>query len=171
LYTHEKLKTYKREHFHEHPEEYRSRFLPYLRCTDILMNGIYWDKNMPRLFEKEDMDEYFTIQTISDITDDIGGSVPVNLGDMAIENLVYGVNKRTFKKTIPYLPESVDVIAVGNLPNELPRDASRYFGEQLIKFVLDDLRQGGSELLTKATMLKNGQLTKPFEYLSDYASM
>jgi alanine dehydrogenase len=171
LYTHEKLKTYKREHFHEHPEEYRSRFLPYLRCTDILMNGIYWDKNMPRLFEKEDMDEYFTIQTISDITDDIGGSVPVNLGDMAIENLVYGVNKKTFEKTIPYLPESIDVIAVGNLPNELPRDASRYFGEQLIKFVLDDLRQGGSELLTKATMLKNGQLTKAFEYLSDYASI
>ena len=171
LYTHEKLKMYKREHFHEHPEEYRSRFMPYLRCTDVLMNGIYWDKTMPRLFEKADIDEHFTIQTISDITDDAGGSVPVNLGDVAIENLVYGVNKKTFEKTAPYSSESVDVIAVGNLPNELPRDASRYFGEQLIKFVLDDLRMGGSELLTKAMMLKDGRLTKPFEYLSDYASL
>ena len=171
LYAHEKLKMYKREHFHEHPEEYRSRFMPYLRCTDVLMNGIYWDKTMPRLFEKADIDEHFTIQTISDITDDAGGSVPVNLGDVAIENLVYGVNKKTFEKTAPYSSESVDVIAVGNLPNELPRDASRYFGEQLIKFVLDDLRMGGSELLTKAMMLKDGRLTKPFEYLSDYASL
>jgi alanine dehydrogenase len=171
LYTHEKLKTYKREHFHEHPEEYRSRFLPYLRCTDILMNGIYWDKNMPRLFEKEDIDEHFTMQTISDITDDVNGSVPINMGDAGIENLVYGVNKKTFEKTAPYSSESVDVIAVGNLPNELPRDASRYFGEQLIKFVLDDLRKGGSILLEKATLLKEGKLTKPFEYLSDYASM
>ena len=171
LYAHEKLKMYKREHFHEHPEEYRSRFMPYLRCTDVLMNGIYWDKTMPRLFEKADIDEHFTIQTISDITDDAGGSVPVNLGDVAIENLVYGVNKKTFEKTAPYSSESVDVIAVGNLPNELPRDASRYFGEQLIKFVLDDLRMGGSELLTKAMMLKDGRLTEPFEYLSDYASL
>ena len=171
LYAHEKLKMYKREHFHEHPEEYRSRFMPYLRCTDVLMNGIYWDKTMPRLFEKADIDEHFTIQTISDITDDAGGSVPVNLGDVAIENLVYGVNKKTFEKTAPYSSESVDVIAVGNLPNELPRDASRYFGEHLIKFVLDDLRMGGSELLTKAMMLKDGRLTKPFEYLSDYASL
>ncbi len=171
LYTHEKLKTYKREHFHEHPDEYRSRFLPYIRCTDILMNGIYWENKMPRLFEKEDIDEHFTIKTISDITDDAGGSVPVNLGDVAIKDLVYGVNKKTFEKTVPYLPESIDIIAVGNLPNELPRDASRYFGEQLIKFVLDDLRKGGSELLDKSTMLKNGQLTKPFEYLSDYAGL
>ena len=48
------------------------------------------------------------------------------------------------QKTAPYLPSSIDVMAVGNLPNELPRDASRYFGEQLIKYILDDLVKGGS---------------------------
>ena len=169
LYTHSVNKTYKREHFHQHPNEYRSRFLPYLRCTDVLMNGIYWDKTMPRLFEKEDIDDLFTIQTISDITDDAGGSVPINLGDQTIDNPVYGVNKKTFTKTEPYSSESIDIIAVGNLPNELPRDASRYFGEQLIKFVLDDLRNGGSQLLQKATILKEGKLTEQFNYLDDYA--
>ena len=169
LYTHSVNKTYKREHFHQHPNEYRSRFLPYLRCTDVLMNGIYWDKTMPRLFEKEDIDDLFTIQTISDITDDAGGSVPINLGDQTIDNPLYGVNKKTFTKTEPYSSESIDIIAVGNLPNELPRDASRYFGEQLIKFVLDDLRNGGSQLLQKATILKEGKLTEQFNYLDDYA--
>lgn len=170
LYTHKELKTYKRDHFHEHAEEYRSRFLPYTRSTDILMNGIYWDKNIPRLFEKEDIDEHFIISTIADITDDTFGSVPINLGDQDMQHPVYGVNKKTFEKTAPYLPGSIDVMAVGNLPNELPRDASRYFGEQLIKHVFPDLLKGGSPVLEKATILKYGKLTEYFGYLSDYAA-
>jgi saccharopine dehydrogenase (NAD+, L-lysine forming) len=67
------------------------------------------------------------------------------------------------------LPGSIDVMAVGNLPNELPKDASRYFGEQLIKYVLEDLMKGGSKTLNKATILSDGKLTEHFEYLSDYA--
>jgi saccharopine dehydrogenase (NAD+, L-lysine-forming) len=169
LYTHKELKTYKREHFHEHPEEYRTRFLPYTRTTDILMNGVYWDKNIPRLFEKEDITESFCIQTIADITDDAGGSVPINLGDQTMEEPVYGINKKTFEKTEPYLSGSIDIMAVGNLPNELPRDASRYFGEQLIKFILPDLLNNHNEIIKRATILKNGKLTEHYSYLSDYA--
>ena len=169
LYTHKDLKTYKREHFHEHPQQYRSRFLPFTRCTDILMNGIYWDTNYPRLFVKEDIDDSFIIQTIADITDDMNGSIPINLGDQTMEEPVYGVNRKTFEKTDPYVPGNIDIMAVGNLPNELPRDASRYFGEQLIKYVLPDLLGRGSDILTRATILKNGKLTTPFCYLEDYA--
>jgi alanine dehydrogenase len=169
LYTHKELKTYKREHFHEHASEYRSRFLPYTHSTDILMNGVYWETNMPRLFEKEDIDDSFVIQTISDITDDTNGSVPINLGDQTIANPVYGVNRKTLKKAKAFENGSIDVIAVGNLPNELPRDASRYFGEQLLKHVLPDLLKGGNEIINRATILKNGKLTDKFLYLSDYA--
>ena len=61
-------------------------------------------------------------------------------------------------------------MAVGNLPNELPRDASRYFGEQLIKYVLEDLVKGGSAIIDRATMIKNGRLTAAFDYLKEYAS-
>jgi saccharopine dehydrogenase (NAD+, L-lysine forming) len=58
---------------------------------------------------------------------------------------------------------------VGNLPNELPRDASRYFGEQLIKYVLEDLQGGNSIILNRATMVRQGQLNEPYLYLKDYA--
>lgn len=169
LYTHKELKTYKREHFHENAYQYRSRFLPFTRCTDILMNGIYWETNYPRLFEKEDINESFTIQTIADITDDIDGSIPINLGDQPIEDPVYGVSRKTFEKTAAYTTDSIDVMAVGNLPNELPRDASRYFGEQLLKFVLPDLLGKGSDIINRATILNKGKLTAPFIYLKDYA--
>lgn len=172
LYTHKELKTYKREHFHEHPEEYRSRFLPFARCSNILMNGVYWDENVPRLFEVTDIDETFAIDTIADITDDEHGSVPINLGDQTIEEPVYGIDKVTKKKTAPYLPTSIDVMAVGNLPNELPRDASQYFGEQLIKYVLEDIVKGGdTALLKRATIVKQGQLTEPYDYMKEYGGL
>ena len=170
LYTHKELKTYKREHFHENPAEYRSRFLPYTRTTHILMNGIYWDVNVPRLFAADDVSKPdFRIQVIADVTDDSNGSVPINLGDQTIENPVYGVDRKTFQKTAPYLPGSIDVMAVGNLPNELPRDASKYFGEQLLKYILPDLLAGNSDIIDRATIVKEGKLTERFAYLKDYA--
>ena len=131
---------------------------------------IYWEKNIPRLFEKTDIqDKNFRIQTVADIADDAGGSVPVNLGDQTIDDPVYGVDKNSFQKTAPYLPGSVDIMAVGNLPNELPRDASRYFGEQLIKHVLPNLIFNSSPTIERATIVKKGKLTQHFQYLKNYA--
>lgn len=171
LYTHSETKTYKREHFHNFSNEYRSRFLPYTRCTDILMNGIYWDATIPRLFEKSDINDQFSIQTIADITDDENGSVPINLGDQTIENPVYGVDRFSLQKTEPYQSNTIDLMAVGNLPNELPRDASSYFGEQLIKHILHDLIQSGNSMIKNATIVDNGKLTLAYEYLKDYAQV
>jgi alanine dehydrogenase len=170
LYAHKQTGHYNRIEFHEHPQDYRCLFKPYAAATDILMNGIYWERSMPRLFEWEDMAEKnFAIQTIADITDDKEGSIPCNLGDNPMEDPVYGVDRLSRKKTAPYLPGSVDLMAVGNLPNELPRDASRYFGEQLIKHVLEDLVNGNSKMIRRATMVENGKLTAPFAYLREYA--
>jgi len=172
LYTHKQTGTYNRKDFHANPQHYHCNFKAYLAHTDILMNGIYWENNIPRLFEMEDLSAAdFRIQTIADITDDKNGSVPCNLGDSTIDDPVYGVDRKSFEKTDPYLPGSVDVMAVGNLPNELPRDASRYFGEQLIKYVLDDIRKGGSRIIENATILDQGSLTEPFQYMKDYAGL
>ncbi len=169
LYRNKTTGKYNREEFHEHPGQYECKFLPYAAQTDILMNGVYWEKNSPRLFEKQDVKaENFIIQTIADITDDADGSVPINVGDQTIEDPVYGIDKITLEKTVPYLKNSIDIMAVGNLPNELPRDASRYFGEQLIKHVLEDLAGNSSVIIDRATITKDGKLTKHFEYLQDY---
>lgn len=169
LYRHKKNKKYSREDFHANPEQYECLFKPYSAKTDVLMNGVYWDKDIPRLFETEDIQsEDFRIQTIADITDDAHGSVPINFGDHTMTDPVYGVDKLTAQQTPPYLKTSIDVMAVGNLPNELPRDASRFFGEQLIKHVLSNYIKG-SNTIEKATMLKQGELTPDFEYLHTYA--
>jgi len=172
LYRHKLHNNYNRIHFHEHPEEYDCLFEQYTKQADILMNGVYWDKQVPRLFEwKTLQDKGFRIQTIADITDDAGGSVPCNLGDGTITDPVYGVDKITGQKTAAFVDSSVDVMAVGNLPNELPRDASRYFGEQLIKYVLNDIINGGSAMIERATILQKGKLTPWFNYLAEYAGV
>ena len=171
LYEHTADGSYSRQHFHTYPQEYKCCFAPYTTQTDILMNGIYWEERMPRLFEKEDIRKNdFRIKTIADITDDVNGSVPVNLGDQPIEDPVYGVDKKTLEKTAPYLSKSIDIMAVGNLPNELPRDASRYFGEQMIKYIIPNLLAGESAVVTKATIVKQGVLTEAYNYLEDYAA-
>src|SRR5690606_3996850 len=82
LYQNKETGEYVREEFHETPEKYKCLFQEYLSETDILMNGIYWDTGIPRLFEMEDMKkDSFRITTIADITDDVHGSVPCNIGD------------------------------------------------------------------------------------------
>jgi saccharopine dehydrogenase (NAD+, L-lysine forming) len=170
LYKHKGGYEFVREDFFENAADYCCEFDPYTKTTDLLINGIYWDENIPRLFECDRLtDEDFRIQTIADITDDKHGSVPCNLGDSTIEFPVYGIDKKTHKKTPPYLPGSIDVMAVGNLPNELPREASEHFGNQLLKYIFKDLITGGSAVIERATMVEKGRITPHFEYLTDYA--
>lgn len=172
LYQKKDGRKYMRADFHNSPENYVCNFFEYLPYTDILMNGIYWEQKIPRLFENKDLQsKTFRIKTIADITDDMGGSVPCNLGDSSIANPVYGVHKFTLAKVAPYIgTDVIDVMAVGNLPNELPKDASRYFGEQLIKHVFADLLSGlPSRLINHATIVKNGVLTEGYDYMKTYA--
>lgn len=170
LYRHKTNNTYDRNDFHAHPENYHCLFTNYLKHTHILMNGIYWEPSIPPLFTMDDLQEDdYVLTTIADITDDAHGSVPCNLGDSSSDDPVYGVNVTSFEKTAPYMPNGIDIMAVGNLPNELPRDASRYFGEQLIKYVIPDLIKGGNKIIEGATMLDKGKLTQKFSYLEDYS--
>lgn len=165
---------YHREDFHKHPEEYHCLFEPYLSSADILMNGIYWDKRVPRLFAKHDLTRPdYTLNVIADITCDLEGSVPINSGSTTIEAPVYGVNRFSLQRTEPFLynPDVVDVMAVDNLPNELPRDASAHFGTHFEKYVLREMLQGegASEIIRRATICEGGRLTPVYAYLSDYA--
>lgn len=172
LYENKNTGTYSREDFHHHPELYRCKFEPFTRAADILMNGIYWDKTVPRLFEKTDVNKPgFRMNVISDVTCDEDGSVPINMGASTIADPVYGIDKESLQKVAPFqnTTATIDVMAVDNLPNELPRDASKHFGEHIIKYILPELLAAQSTILERATICRDGKLSSYFEYLSDYA--
>jgi len=170
LYKNKVSGTYSREDFHSNPGDYSSKFEPFLSQTDILMNGTYWAKNIPALFNWEDLlSPDFRIQTIADISDDKDGSIPCNLGNGTIQHPVYGVDPVSKWVMDPYQKGGVDVMAVGNLPNELPKDASSYFGDQLIKYILEEVIKHDSLVIERATIVKKGRLTAHYAYLRDYA--
>lgn len=172
LYARKDNNLYFRDDFHAHPEMYRCLFGNYISQTDILMNGIYWDTDIARLFEKKDIQRKdWRIGVIADITCDVDGSVPINIGASTIENPVYGINRNTIAEAAPFqnTMDTIDVMAVDNLPNELPKDASHYFGAHFEKYVLKELLSGDSDIIRRATICENGKLTADYEYMADYA--
>lgn len=172
LYARKDDGSFHREDFHTNPEQYKCLFGQYLSKTDILMNGIYWDVQVPRLFEKTDVQRGdFRMSVISDITCDVDGSVPINIGASTIADPVYGIDRETLAEAPPFQPSKdiIDVMAVDNLPNELPRDASQYFGQHFEKYILEELFKPQSEIIERATICREGKLTPRYEYLSDYA--
>jgi alanine dehydrogenase len=170
LYQKKNDETYDRKDFHANPEQYKSLFNTIMMHTDILINGVYWDSKVPRLFELNEVTKKdWRMFTIADISCDEGGSVPITLATTTIEKPTFGYDIDKKIKCQPYQKNTIDVMAVDNLPNELPRDASAYFGEKLIEFIIPELQNNDSIMLDKATITKHGGLTSYFEYLTDYA--
>jgi saccharopine dehydrogenase (NAD+, L-lysine-forming) len=170
LYVHPTLKQWDTKHFYQHHGQYISQFKGYAACTDLLVNGIYWTEDLPRLFETEDTQdpEKFKPTVIADISCDVEGSVPITFKATSIKDPVIGWSRRTLSPCEPYTEDSVDVMAVGNLPNELPKDASEEFGEMLLQLVMPEFMSEKSRLIEEATITRSGNLTAHFQYLSDF---
>lgn len=159
------------KHFFTHPEEYEGNFKRFCSNTDILISSAFWDPKAPVLFTREDMlEESFSIKVIADITCDIKGSIPSTLRSTIIADPFYGYNPKTDKEEEAFYNENnITVMAVDNLPNELPRDASKDFGKSLKQKVLPLLLEGPNNAIIKnATIASGGKLTERFKYLEDW---
>ena len=158
-------------YFIKHPEEYESTFLPFTKAADILVAGHYWDPRSPVFFTKDDMKRPdFRISVIADISCDVNGPIPSTIRATTISDPFFGYNPQSEKEEQPFSRASnITVMAVDNLPGELPRDASHDFGIQLMDSVLKDLiTRDETSMLDRATILKDGLLTDSFSYLEDY---
>ncbi len=157
--------------FYSHSENYVPTFLPYTKVCDLLITAHFWDGKAPKLFTKDQMKlPDFHISEIADITCDLDGSIPSTLKASSIAEPFYGYNPLTEQVDIPFSKNSVTIMAVDNLPCELPREASEDFGKEFMERVADYLFNQDTEgMIERATIAKNGKLTPPFEYLKDYA--
>ena len=157
--------------FYNNPKAYGSDFHHFLPCTDIMINGIYWDNDAPAFFTKEQMQSKdFRISVIADVTCDIApvSSIPSTLKASTIPDPIFGYDPIKDVEVAPHGNGVIDMMTIDNLPNELPRDASQSFGEMFIEHVLPELTKEKSELLDKATIARSGKLTSYFEYLKGY---
>jgi len=163
---------YNREEFHNRPELYESDFLKFAEVSDILFAAAFWDTRAPSLFEAADLlTDDFNISVIADITCDIGGSLPTTIRSSSIADPVFDVERETLQEIPPFGSQhSISVMAIDNLPCELPRDASADFGNQLMKHVIPELMLEKSDILEKATIAKNGKLMPAYSYLEGYVN-
>jgi saccharopine dehydrogenase (NAD+, L-lysine forming) len=157
--------------FFRHPEHFVSKFIPYTEVADIYISAHYWDPRSPKMFSRDDARKpNFRVSVIADITCDLDGSVPTTLRSSTIMQPFYGYNPKTEKEDVPFSKETVTVMAVDNLPCELPRDASDDFGKDLMERVLPNMiLEDKDKVIERATICMDGKLTPAFEYLSDYA--
>ena len=170
IYVSKDGKPYDRTHFHQNHQAYNINFEPFYEKTDLMINGIFWTKDMPSFFSKEETAKAnFNIAVIADISCDINCSIPITYQATSIEKPVIGWDKINLKPCDPYTANSIDIMAVSNLPCELPKDASALFGNDLATKVFPEIMNNESTILDDATILKDGKLTEKYDYLEQYA--
>jgi alanine dehydrogenase len=170
---HKAGKTFDLYHFFNNPGEYESNFSRFCDKTDILIMAAYWDPAAPALFTADQAaNEHFTIKVIADITCDLNGSVPSTVRTTTFQHPYYDYNPYTGKDEEAFSRDAnITVMAINNLPNGLPVEASMDFGHNLIKNVLPYLLYGDNEsIIARATIADGGKLTADYHYLADWVS-
>ncbi len=156
--------------FYKNPADYKSDFMRFAKIANLYIAGHYWDEEAPFIFSREDAKSPdFTIKVIADISCDIDGPVASTLRPSTIAEPIYGYHPQT-EKEVDYMDvDAIAVMAVDNLPAELPKDASVGFGESFSEYVIPAFFNGDADgVLERALMTKNGKLTEKFSYLQDY---
>src|SRR5690606_10385812 len=114
----------------------------------------------------------FRTKVVADITCDINGSIPSTKRATTITDPLYDYDAATDEVEAPLSDEKhVTVMAIDNLPCELPRSASGECGRDLIDRILPVVMGEDPErVMERATITRADQLTEHFRYLEDYVS-
>ncbi|QWX84369.1 alanine dehydrogenase [Cellulophaga sp. HaHaR_3_176] len=156
--------------FFANPEEYKTNFLRFTKVTDFYIAGHFYGNGAPYLYTREDAKHPdFKIKVVADVSCDIDGPVASTIKPSTIADPIYGYDPET-EKEIDYKNEkAIAVMAVDNLPCELPRDASIGFGDAFLKNVIPAFFNNDKNgLLERARMTQNGKLTERYGYLQDF---
>jgi len=157
--------------FFDHPGDYISDFMRFAGVTDLYIAGHFYGQGAPYLFTREDVRQPgFRIGVVADISCDIDGPVATTLRASTIADPIYGYDPRTASEIDFMKNGAIAVMAVDNLPAELPRDASEGFGTTFVNQVIPAFFNGDQDgILQRARMTRNGELTPRYAYLRDYA--
>ena len=164
-------KPFKRPDFFANPALYASTFFQYAQKSDMYVACHYWDSEAPFIFTREDAAlPDFKIKMVADISCDIDGPVASTLRPSTVEDPLYGYHPGQ-QKEVPFgTPGSIGVMAVDNLPCELPKDASEDFGEALLEEVIPALlgEDPDNRIDRARETTLDGQLMPDYKYLADW---
>ncbi|NNC51075.1 MAG: alanine dehydrogenase [Flaviramulus sp.] len=156
--------------FFKNPQDYISNFMRFAKVSDYYIAGHFYGDGAPFLYTRQDVKSPdFNIKVVADVSCDVDGPVATTLRASTIADPIYGYDPQT-ESEIDFKDEkAIVVMAVDNLPCELPQDASEGFGEQFLQHVIPAFfNNDANGVLNRAKITKNGKLTKRFSYLQDY---
>jgi alanine dehydrogenase len=159
-----------KKEFYKDPSGYESNFMAYAKETDFFIAGHFYGNNAPYLFTREDAKHPdFRINLVADVSCDIDGPVASTIRPSTIADPFYGYDPKTEKEVAFDAKNAITVMAVDNLPCELPKDASEGFGTTFLEHVIPAFFNNDKRgVLKRAKITENGKLTKRFSYLQDY---
>jgi alanine dehydrogenase len=156
--------------FFNNPKAYTSNFMRFAKVTNYFIAGHFFGDGSPYLFTREDAkSKDFNIKIVADVSCDIDGPVASTIRASTIADPIYGYNPQTEKEVDFKDKNAIVVMAVDNLPCELPKDASEGFGDLFLEHVIPSFYNNDKNgILARAKMTENGKLTQRFSYLQDY---
>lgn len=168
--------------YYDHPEKYKGVFAKFVPHLTVLMNCIYWTEDYPRLVTKELINEMYTqgdpkLVMIGDISIDVEGAIEVSVKATDSGNPVYVYDVDSDTAIDGVVGNGPVILAVDNLPCELPREASTRFSESLRDYIPNlaatDFTVGFKELdlipaLKRAIIVYHGRLVPDFEYIQEF---
>jgi len=149
---------------------YENSFLPYASRTDLFIACHFWDPASPELLSREHLAKGVSpVSLVADISCDIDGPIASTLRASTIAEPFYGYDPISGKETGAFAEGAITVMAVDNLPGELPRDASTDFGSALMEQVIPELMgEKDTGMIQRASIAEQSSLTGPFSYLADF---
>lgn len=172
-YAHKTRGTFDKQDFYSNPDHYTSTLADTVKSADLYVACHLWAATNPILLTKESMaSPDWKCKVIADISCDVQGPIPSTLRASTIASPMYGYLPSSGEEVAWEHPDAICVMAIDNLPCELPRDASEDFGEMLMNSILPQFfNQDEGEILWRASETTlHGELTPHFEYLKAYAS-
>ena len=156
--------------FVQHPEAYVSDFEKFTKVSDIYFAGHFHASGAPMILTKEMLNASdCKLKVVADISCDVNGPIACTLRSSTIAEPLYGYFPLEDREVDVFHPAAVVVMAVDNLPCEIPKDASEGFGEQFMENVIPAFFNGDKDgILKRAKITENGKLTPRFAYLQDY---
>lgn len=159
-----------KKEFYTQPELYESDFERFAEVSDILITGHFYGNGAPVILSREMLrSPKCKLKVVADVTCDIDGPIACTIKPSTIANPVYGYLPSEHKEVAFNHPSAITVMAVDNLPCELPKDASEGFGEVFLERVIPAFFNNDADgILHRAKITENGKLTSRFAYLQDY---
>lgn len=156
--------------FYDNPQEYVSDFERFTKVSDIYITGHFHANEAPVILTREMLvSKDCKIKVVADVSCDVNGPIACTLRSSTIAEPLYGYLPSEHKEVDVFHPAAIVVMAVDNLPCELPKDASEGFGEMFMEHVIPAFFNGDKEgILQRAKITEKGKLTPRFSYLQDY---